>query len=129
MVAGEVQRLAENAREATSQIATLVHNIQLETSDTVSKMNEVITQVVDGSRLAEQAGQQMRDTEQSTNHLVRMVEEIAIGSKAQAQHQPGSEDARRAHREEHRADQLGARRSRPRRPPGWWSTRHGWWRR
>jgi methyl-accepting chemotaxis protein len=84
VVAGEVQRLAENAREATSQIATLVHNIQLETSDTVSKMNEVITQVVDGSRLAEQAGQQMRDTEQSTNHLVRMVEEIAIGSKAQA---------------------------------------------
>jgi methyl-accepting chemotaxis protein len=84
VVAGEVQRLAENAREATSQIATLVHNIQLETSDTVSKMNEVITQVVDGSRLAEQAGQQMRDTEQSTNHLVRMVEEIAVGSKAQA---------------------------------------------
>ncbi len=84
VVAGEVQRLAENAREATSQIATLVHNIQLETSDTVNKMNEVITQVVDGSRLAEQAGQQMRDTEQSTNHLVRMVEEIAIGSQAQA---------------------------------------------
>jgi methyl-accepting chemotaxis protein len=84
VVAGEVQRLAENAREATSQIATLVHNIQLETSDTVSKMNEVITQVVDGSRLAEQAGQQMRDTEESTNHLVRMVEEIAIGSRVQA---------------------------------------------
>jgi methyl-accepting chemotaxis protein len=84
VVAGEVQRLAENAREATSQIATLVHNIQVETADTVNKMNEVITQVVDGSRLAEQAGQQMRDTEQSTNQLVRMVGEIATGSKAQA---------------------------------------------
>jgi methyl-accepting chemotaxis protein len=84
VVAGEVQRLAENAREATSQIATLVHNIQVETAETVNKMNEVITQVVDGSRLAEQAGQQMRDTEQSTNQLVRMVGEIATGSKAQA---------------------------------------------
>jgi len=89
VVAGEVQRLAENAREATSQIATLVHNIQLETADTVNKMNEVITQVVDGSRLAEQAGQQMRDTEQSTNHLVRMVEQIANGSKAQARTSQG----------------------------------------
>jgi methyl-accepting chemotaxis protein len=84
VVAGEVQRLAENAREATSQIATLVQNIQVETSDTVSKMNEVITQVVGGSQLAEQAGQQMRDTEASTTNLVRMVEDITSGSKAQA---------------------------------------------
>ena len=31
VVADEVQRLAENAREATSQIGTLVNNIQIET--------------------------------------------------------------------------------------------------
>jgi len=46
VVADEVQRLAESARDATSQIATLVSNIQQETSDTSSTMNEVITRVV-----------------------------------------------------------------------------------
>lgn len=89
VVAGEVQRLAENAREATSQIATLVHNIQSETADTVGKMNEVITQVVDGSRLAERAGAQMRETEQSTNHLVQLVDQIAKSSEAQARSSEG----------------------------------------
>jgi twitching motility protein PilJ len=89
VVAGEVQRLAENAREATSQIATLVHNIQSETADTVGKMNEVISQVVDGSRLAERAGAQMRETEQSTNHLVQLVDQIARSSEAQARSSEG----------------------------------------
>jgi twitching motility protein PilJ len=89
VVAGEVQRLAENAREATSQIATLVHNIQAETAETVNKMNEVIAQVVDGSRLAEQAGQQMRDTEQSTTQLVSMVGAIANRSHEQARNTEG----------------------------------------
>jgi len=89
VVAGEVQRLAEAAREATSDIATLVHNIQSETADTVVKMNDVITQVVDGSRLAERAGAQMRETEQSTNHLVQMVDRIAKSSEAQARSTEG----------------------------------------
>ncbi|MBS1213924.1 MAG: methyl-accepting chemotaxis protein, partial [Proteobacteria bacterium] len=66
VVADEVQRLAENAREATSQIATLVSNIQIETADTVNAMNAAISQVVDGSRLAEQAGEQMKRTQETT---------------------------------------------------------------
>ncbi len=85
VVADEVQRLAENAREATSQIATLVRNIQVETADTVTTMNGVISQVVSGSELAEQAGQQMRDTRNNTADLVAMVQRIAIGSQQQVQ--------------------------------------------
>lgn len=84
VVADEVQRLAENARDATSQIATLVNNIQVETSDTVSTMNRVITQVVDGTRMAEQAGEQMRRTRDSTENLVSSVREIAQSSAQQA---------------------------------------------
>ena len=84
VVADEVQRLAENAREATSQIATLVRNIQVETADTVTTMNEVISQVVDGSELAEQAGEEMENTRKSTADLVAMVQKIATGSKNQA---------------------------------------------
>jgi methyl-accepting chemotaxis protein len=84
VVADEVQRLAENARDATSQISTLVNNIQLETSDTVATMNEVISQVVSGSQLAEQAGERMEETRESTENLVSMVRQIASGSRLQA---------------------------------------------
>lgn len=84
VVADEVQRLAENAREATSQISTLVSNIQIETSDTASAMNTAISQVVDGSRLAEQAGDQMKRTQETTADLVAAVQQIASRSQEQS---------------------------------------------
>jgi methyl-accepting chemotaxis protein len=84
VVADEVQRLAENARQATQQISALVSNIQLETADTVSTMNTAITQIVEGSRLAEQAGQQMQLTQQTTAELVASVKQIATSSETQA---------------------------------------------
>ena len=84
VVADEVQRLAENAREATSQISTLVSNIQIETADTVNAMNAAISQVVDGSRLAEQAGEQMKQTQEITTELVTAVQQIAARSQEQA---------------------------------------------
>jgi twitching motility protein PilJ len=85
VVADEVQRLAENARQATAQIATLVGNIQAETADTVTTMNNTISQVVEGTKLAEQAGEQMRRTQESTAELVASVQLIASSSKEQAQ--------------------------------------------
>lgn len=84
VVADEVQRLAENAREATSEIATVVNNIRVETADTVTTMNTVISQVAEGTRLAEQAGKSMRETQQATSDLVRSVQEIANSSVRQA---------------------------------------------
>lgn len=84
VVADEVQRLAENAREATSQIATLVSSIQVETADTANAMNQAISQVVEGSRLAEQAGEQMKRTQQTTADLVSSVQQIAARSQEQA---------------------------------------------
>jgi methyl-accepting chemotaxis protein len=84
VVADEVQRLAENARQATQQISGLVNNIQLETSDTVTTMNLAIAQVVEGSRLAEQAGAQMQATQKATSELVTSVQQIAFRSHDQA---------------------------------------------
>ena len=49
VVTGEVQKLAENSREATSKISSLVNNIQVETADTVATMNNAISQVVLGT--------------------------------------------------------------------------------
>ena len=84
VVADEVQRLAENAREATKEISTLVNNIKLETGDTVTAMNNAITQVAKGTELAEQAGNAMLMTQASTQELVEAVELIATSSNSQA---------------------------------------------
>ena len=83
VVADEVQRLAENAREATSEISTVVNNIRVETADTVAIMNTVITQVAEGTQLANQASQSMKNTQMVTNDLVSSVKHIARSSEQQ----------------------------------------------
>lgn len=85
VVADEVQRLAESSRNSTSQIATLVRNIQTETSETMATMNRTIDQVIAGSDLAEQAGKQMQDTKITTAELASMVEKIVEQAEVQAQ--------------------------------------------
>ncbi|NOQ13169.1 MAG: HAMP domain-containing protein [Methyloprofundus sp.] len=85
VVADEIQRLAENSREATAQIETLVKNIQVETTDTAAIMNTVISQVVEGSNLAEKAGQKMQETQTTTADLVRSIQHISVISQVQAE--------------------------------------------
>ena len=84
VVADEVQRLAESSKEATAQIGVLVNNIQLESASTVNTMNELISQVVEGSALANEAGEQMRETHSTTTELVSMVEKIIQDTGKQA---------------------------------------------
>lgn len=83
VVAEEVQRLAESSRNATQQIGTLVSNIQLETNETIATVNRTIGQVVQGSELAQKAGEQMRHTQQITAQLVQQVQRIAESSDKQ----------------------------------------------
>ena len=84
VVADEVQRLAENARQATSEISTLVNNIRIETSDAVSTMSTVISQVADETRMAEQARRSMKETQAATSELVGYVQHIATSSMSHA---------------------------------------------
>lgn len=84
VVADEVQRLAESSRNSTSQIATLVKNIQSETSETMAAMNRTIEQVIAGSNQVEDAGKQMKDTKSNTAELVSMVEDISKNAIRQA---------------------------------------------
>jgi methyl-accepting chemotaxis protein len=84
IVADEVKRMSENAREATREISTLVLSIQSETSETVLAMNNAITRVVDVSRLADQAGSEMKGTQQATDALAFSVRGIAAASIEQA---------------------------------------------
>lgn len=64
VVAAEVQRLAENAKDAAHQIEKLVGNIQVETGDTIAAMDQAIGEVVEGSELAERAATQMKRNEE-----------------------------------------------------------------
>ncbi len=84
VVAEEVQRLSESSRQATQQISQLVQNIQLETNETIFTMNRLISQVVSQSDQAQQAGEQMNTTRQTTAELVALVQQIAVFSKQQA---------------------------------------------
>lgn len=81
VVADEVQRLAETARESTNQITALVNSIQSESSESMATMNKTISQVVSGSELAERAGKRMRLTQKATEELVGSVGQIADRSK------------------------------------------------
>jgi len=83
VVAAEVQRLSENARQATGQISQLVHNIQSETSDTVFTMNRLIDLVVKQSERAQDAGTHMERTRETTSALVVLVKQIATFSQQQ----------------------------------------------
>ncbi len=83
MIAEEIQRLAENSRDSTNQISTLVRNIQQEANTTIATMDHTIEQVVNGSTLAEEAAEQMQATLDATNQLVASVEQIANSSAEQ----------------------------------------------
>lgn len=83
VVANEVQRLAESSREATEKIGTLVKNIQVDTSDTMKTMNTVISQVVDGTQQAEEAGRRMKESRTTTESLVAAVKKISTATIAQ----------------------------------------------
>jgi methyl-accepting chemotaxis protein len=84
VVADEVKRLAESARAATQQIANLVGAIQSETVDTVDAINRAIGQVVEISKTAERAGEQMQQTETKTGQLVDSVRQIARTTEEQS---------------------------------------------
>jgi methyl-accepting chemotaxis protein len=84
VVADEVKRLSESARESTSQIGRLITAIQTETNETVVAMNQAITQVVEISRMADDAGKEMRLTQEQTTALADNVRDIAFTSSEQA---------------------------------------------
>ncbi len=69
VVAAEVQRLAESAKEATDQIAKLISGIQVETGEAISTMDRSIEEVVEGSQLAEKGAAEMNLTDEAVEAL------------------------------------------------------------
>ena len=85
VVAEEVQRLAERSADATKQIGLLVKAIQNDTHDAVAAMEQTTQGVVEGAKLADAAGQSLREIEQNTNELAGLVSSISVSTQMQTE--------------------------------------------
>ncbi|MHB1512819.1 MAG: methyl-accepting chemotaxis protein [Acidiferrobacter sp.] len=85
VVADEVQRLAERSGGATKQIADLVKTIQADTNEAVSSMEKATNGVVEGTRLADAAGQALGQIESVSEQLSSLIVRIAKDAHTQSQ--------------------------------------------
>ncbi len=83
VVAEEVERLSQRCNEATKQIAKLVKSVQSETSEAIAGMEESIAEVVEGSKLASQAGEALADIDAVSDRLAELINTISTAAKQQ----------------------------------------------
>jgi twitching motility protein PilJ len=84
VVAEEVERLAVRAAESAKKIATIIKSVQGDTTEAVTAMEETTREVVNGSRLANEAGQRLRDIEDVSHQMANLVAGISAASRQQA---------------------------------------------
>jgi twitching motility protein PilJ len=84
VVAEEVERLAVRSTEATKKIAGLIKTIQGETNEAVAAMEKGIQEVVEGSKLANQAGQALVEIETVSRRLAELIQSISESADQQA---------------------------------------------
>lgn len=85
VVADEVQRLAERSGNATKQIEALVKTIQTDTNEAVISMEASTTGVVSGAKLAENAGDALREIESTSQQLAVLIQSITEAARQQSQ--------------------------------------------
>ncbi|HEX2914195.1 MAG TPA: methyl-accepting chemotaxis protein [Chloroflexia bacterium] len=84
VVSEEVRRLAERSAAATREIAALVKSIQDDTAEAVIAMEESTREVVDGSRVADEAGKALAAIEAVVDRLATLITNISVVSRQQA---------------------------------------------
>jgi twitching motility protein PilJ len=84
VVADEVQRLAERATDATKQIESLVRTIQSDTKEAVASMEQSTSGVVNGAKLAQNAGESLAEIESVSNHLAEIIQNITDAAQQQS---------------------------------------------
>jgi twitching motility protein PilJ len=93
VVAHEVERLAERAFSATRQITGLIKTIQEETQEAVVAMEHSSSEVIQGSRVADQAGQALNEIDSVSTRLAELIQSISLAAAQQAR---GSESLSKA---------------------------------
>jgi len=85
VVADEVQRLAERSINATKQIEALVKTIQADTNEAVTSMEASTSGVVKGAKLAEDAGEALKEIESVSQYIADLTGKIAQSAQTQSQ--------------------------------------------
>ena len=85
VVAEEVQRLAERSGEATKHISAIVKSIQRDTQDAVEAMERSTQGVVEGAKVADEAGQTLHEIERVSKQLAQLIASISGATQEQAQ--------------------------------------------
>jgi methyl-accepting chemotaxis protein len=81
VVADEVRKLAEQSRESAEQIVKLIGDIQKDTSEAVSTMDEVAQKVHHGVQVADQAEVAFQRILQNIDRLSEQIQEISAASE------------------------------------------------
>jgi len=84
VVADEVRQLAERTTEATSNISTMVEEIQAKTGDAVAAMRRGKKQVREGITLADETGDALDEIVDGTTETADTVSEIATATEQQS---------------------------------------------
>ncbi len=85
IVADEVRQLADRAAKASKEIEQIVRQIQTETSGVMTAMEEGTQQVIEGTRLAEQAKRSLDDIIQVSNRIDVLVRSITADTVEQTE--------------------------------------------
>jgi twitching motility protein PilJ len=85
IVADEVRQLADRAAKASKEIEQIVLQIQSETSGVMTAMEEGTQQVIEGTRLAEQAKRSLEDIIQVSNRIDVLVRSITADTIEQTE--------------------------------------------
>jgi twitching motility protein PilJ len=85
IVADEVRQLADRAAKASKEIEQIVLQIQGETGSVMTAMEEGTQQVIEGTRLAEQAKRSLDDIIQVSNRIDTLVRSITADTVEQTE--------------------------------------------
>ena len=85
VVAEQVERLAERATEATTQISLINSTIQTETNDAVMAMENTTQEVIRGSKLSRDSGEALAEISSVSEQLATLSKTISNASQEQAQ--------------------------------------------
>lgn len=84
VVADEVRKLAERTTKATKEIATMIKQIQQDTSEAVISMTSGTLEVDKGRELADEAGKSLSQIITGAQEVVDIVTQVAAASEEQS---------------------------------------------
>lgn len=84
VVADQVHKLAEKSSKAAKEIETRVKTIQSDTREAVISMEQSTAEVVEGAKLAQDAGVSLEEIESVSGHLADLIQNISNAAAQQA---------------------------------------------